>query len=75
MFVIVALPLLKDIPPDHKSFGLDKFCKFTAKEQHRICYVHPSIIAEVFPKGIEKLKPHSRKLELDALQAESSCPV
>lgn len=46
----------------NKAFRLNKFYKLLAKDQRHMCYIHPSIIAQVLPTRIEKLNPNAKKL-------------
>lgn len=65
------MSLINDGQKKHKARGLNKFCKLTARERRRMCYAPLSLIAEVFPTGIEKLKANSMKPQIDTIQVET----
>lgn len=66
MPVIADQPVINNNLPGYIVTGFNKFYKLPTKDRHHICYMHPSIICDVFLIGIEKLKPQAKKLELDA---------
>lgn len=70
-FSVTYLPAVNTSLPDHQATSLDKFYDLPAKSRCQLCYVHPSIIRNMFPTGIEKLKLNTRKPELDKIMAET----
>lgn len=56
---------------DHQAIILDKFCDLPAKTRRQICHMHASVICDVFPTGIEKIKPNAKKPKLDKIMAKT----
>lgn len=72
IYISFEVMLILNLPPKQPiSSRIDHFVELLAKDQHHICYVHPNILADVFPIGIEKLSTDTKKSELDAIQQET----
>lgn len=57
----IRVPAANATLPDYKATGLDKFYELPAKTWRQLCYVHLSIIYDVFPTSIKKLTPNTKK--------------
>lgn len=68
--MIVVVPIINSPPQKHKEFGLDKLYTLLAKDRRRMCYIIPSMIAEVFLTDIKKLSPNA-KAKLYDIQSET----
>lgn len=56
---------------NHTSTSLQKFCALPAKDQSQLCYVHHSIVCNMFPTKIKKLAPTTKKPDLQKIVAKT----
>lgn len=69
-FPFAAVPKANTTLPEHTATILD-FYALPAKTHCQLCYVHPFIVYDIIPTGIELLEPSAKKPDIDRIVAET----